>query len=466
MGRSGNLIRREDSPIGEASRNRRGLSVNTTIQSISTELQAVLDALAEVGEQRALSLAYNNFGMAGISRDDLWARANDLASRIENANPDDLPADLDAKLSEFQQRLQYLRTATIPHIFNGNANTAIPAYLITLDALERLLRPVLSVGEEDEKALVKEVRVLRANIRSLTSRSNSVKPTVEQLQVMANSIVAAHEAANRLPTDLQELEESQQKINKISESASINEASIRKLLEGSKNSSGRLFSLMDAAERTIVKCEAAMRASTAVGLAGAFHDRAESLRKSIWPWVVGLIGALVAGAIVGGMQLHQLAESIQSSTAPTIVWTRIAMSLLSVGAPVWFAWLATKQVGQRFRLSEDYAYKASISRAYEGYRREAVDLDEDFTKRLFASALTRLDEQPLRFVESETHGSPWHELLSSDVVKDAIRIAPELVREWKQKAVDTVAASKRRRRAPPKSANDESVQADQAAGQE
>jgi hypothetical protein len=126
-----------------------------------------------------------------------------------------------------------------------------------------------------------------------------------------------------------------------------------------------------------------------------------------------LVGALAAGAIVGGSQLHQLSETIQASTAPTIVWTRIAVSLLSVGAPVWFAWLATKQIGQRFRLSEDYAYKASISKAYEGYRREAAQLDEDFQKRLLASALARLDEQPLRFVEHVTHGSPWHELLGS-----------------------------------------------------
>jgi hypothetical protein len=31
----------------------------------------------------------------------------------------------------------------------------------------------------------------------------------------------------------------------------------------------------------------------------------------------------------------------------------------------------TRQVGQLFKLAEDYAFKASISRAYEGYRKEA-----------------------------------------------------------------------------------------------
>ena len=424
------------------------------LEKISTELTSVATTISGKAEARPISLAYNQFGMAGVERDELADRANALADWINDSDRNDIPAQLSTKLSQFPPILQYLRTATIPHIFNGNAQTAIPAYWITLDSLERLLRQALSVDAQDERQLTKEVRELRSKIHSLTARSEAVEPSIDRLLEMANSIVSAHDAAVRLPTDLQELEESQQQINRIVASASESNETVRKFVEVSKSSSERLSSSATEAEKIIAQCEAAIRASTAVGLAGAFHDRAESLRKSLWPWVVGLIGALLAGAIVGGWQLHQLAESIQASTAPTIVWTRIAVSLLSVGAPVWFAWLSTKQIGQRFRLAEDYAYKASISKAYEGYRREAAQLDEDFQKRLFASALTRLDEQPLRFVESETHGSPWHELLSSDVVKDAIRIAPQLVGEWKRRAVDTVAASKGRRKTSSKSADE------------
>ncbi|MDR5883485.1 hypothetical protein [Caballeronia sp. LZ032] len=200
-----------------------------------------------------------------------------------------------------------------------------------------------------------------------------------------------------------------------------------------------------------------MRTSTAVGFAGAFHDRAEKLNISIYIWVAGLVVALVGGAWLGGSQLHQLADAIQGSTSPSIVWTRLAMSLLSVGGPIWFAWLATKQIGQRFKLAEDYAYKASVSKAYEGYRREALHLDEEFQKRLFSTALTRLDEQPLRFVETETHGSPWHELLSSDIVKEALRIAPELAGQFTQQARDKVKAAKEKGRAEKK---EESVAAE------
>lgn len=420
--------------------------MHEALRGISSELKSVANALLANPEKRPLSIVSANFGMAGIDRDELASRAEELSTLIDDSGQEELSNEQVTAVSTFKQRLEFLRGSTIPHIFNGNAHTAIPAYLITLDAIERVLRPILSVDEEDERRLAKEVRELRGRVRSIKARTAAVEPNIAELEAMAASIVSAHEAAERLPTDLQELQESQKLINSIVEKSAANHRTIEAYVHSWGESNSRIGSSAEEAARIIAQCETAMRASTAVGLAGAFHDRAEALRKSLWPWVVGLIGALLFGAIVGGWQLHQLSESIQSSTAPTIVWTRIAVSLLSVGAPVWFAWLATKQIGQRFRLAEDYAYKASVSKAYEGYRREAAQLDEDFQKRLFASALTRLDEQPLRFVENESHGSPWHELLSSDIVKDAVRIAPQLVSEWKQKAVDTVAASKVRRR--------------------
>ena len=101
------------------------------------------------------------------------------------------------------------------------------------------------------------------------------------------------------------------------------------------------------------------------------------------------------------------------------------LSILSVGAPLWFAWVATKQITQRFRLAEDYAYKASVAKAYEGYRREAAKIDPAFAARLFGSSLTRLEEAPLRLMEENSHGSPLHELFGSSKLQAAAAIFPE-----------------------------------------
>ncbi len=60
--------------------------------------------------------------------------------------------------------------------------------------------------------------------------------------------------------------------------------------------------------------------------------------------------------------------------------------------------------------------------------------------RLLTSALTRLDELPLRLVETTSHGSPWHELASSDVVKQAIKAVPSFAEQVKELAGKAVSA--------------------------
>ena len=93
-----------------------------------------------------------------------------------------------------------------------------------------------------------------------------------------------------------------------------------------------------------------------------------------------------------------------------IMWLNVTLTALSVSAPVWLAWLATRQIGQRFRLAEDYSYKATVAKAYEGYRAEASVIDAELSKKLFGIALDRLGEPPLRLVEKESPGSPAHEV--------------------------------------------------------
>ena len=145
------------------------------------------------------------------------------------------------------------------------------------------------------------------------------------------------------------------------------------------------------AQGYIDKCEEAFRTTTSKGLAGAFEDKARKLNASIRLWVAGLIAALGAGAVVGYTRLHALEAYLSNPNASGIKLTiQLILSILSVGAPLWFAWLATKQIGQRFRLAEDYEFKASVSKAYEGYRREAMQLDSDFSQRLLAMHLLDL----------------------------------------------------------------------------
>jgi hypothetical protein len=171
-------------------------------------------------------------------------------------------------------------------------------------------------------------------------------------------------------------------------------------------------------------------------------------------WVTGLFAALAIGGYVASIRFAELSALI---ALPNVTGTGIALSLIlsisSVGGAIWFAWVATKQIGQRFRLSEDYAFKASISRAYEGYRKEAARMDPELEIKLLRSALQRLDEQPLRLVESDTHATPMSELLNSPIVQRAVNSVPGFFEEMTSAASDALKKAKPMEIAPaPKNA--------------
>jgi hypothetical protein len=152
---------------------------------------------------------------------------------------------------------------------------------------------------------------------------------------------------------------------KASAQASEKEAAVAKLLEATETHEA-------AAKQLVQTCEGAYSAATTVGLAASFSERANKLGWSMAVWVAILMVALGIAGTLGFLRLQSLQQLITAKTDPTFVWLNFGMSLFTVAAPVWLAWISTKQISQRFRLAEDYAFKASVARAYEGYRREAA----------------------------------------------------------------------------------------------
>ncbi len=180
-------------------------------------------------------------------------------------------------------------------------------------------------------------------------------------------------------------------------------------------------------DKLVDKCEEAYKITTTKGLAASFDERAKKSQSSMYLWVFALLLALGSAIWIGSVRFKTLLTEL-NATDPVwgIIWMNCLLAILSLTAPLWFAWISTKQISQRFRLAEDYSFKASVAKAYEGYRKEASRIDPAFEARLFSSALTRLEEAPLRLMENHSHGSPWHELITSPQFEKAINKIPEL----------------------------------------
>ena len=401
--------------------------MHKSLIEIQDHLNKVIEQLkTSIPSKEPIGIAQNDWSFPALTVEELIQEAQSIIDNIVESGKDEL-GEFEQLISDYPRRLDHLCSQTIPNIWD-NAGQAVPAYQATLDGLRKALSPVLRTDMREE--LQKKIRQSNRQVRSMEARLNDLQPRTASLSEMVERIEAAYNAADQLPTDLEELSEGRDRMHELIRDATQDQGRLQDIQKEAGVIGKKLNKSVEEAEEILERCQTAYSAVTSIGLASAFFDRSKKLSFSMWFWIGSLVFALAAGSYLGTSQLIILSDLFRDNTNNTTAMAlNIAATILSIGAPVWFAWLATKQIGQRFRLSEDYAFKAAVSSAYEGFRRETTRFDKDMEAKLLETALTRLDELPLRLVEVESYGSPWHELASSHIVKKAMNNVPEFPRE-------------------------------------
>ena len=399
--------------------------MDKTVEAIAISLETLATVITGAWtDDRTLTEAFG-WNHPALTRHDLAAIPKRLAVKLREISPDNLTTEQKNTLINVPNKIALVQQQTVPQFFTGNGIQAIPSFIATMNWVSQTVEPFFSwTSIQDNKMLPPQ---MARRIRSYYSTLEQTIPDIKLIQAQANVIKEATAAAESLPTDMQALVEGRKKISEIEKASGISYDAIIAIEKIATERSGSLKELHLTAERVVDQCEEAYRIATTKGLAAAFEQRAARVAITMWVWVGGLLVALIAGVVLG----HNRIDFLTHMTAvPDPKWGQVMMnvigSLISLAAPLWFAWISTKQIGQRFRLSEDYAFKATVAKAYEGYRKEAGRIDKAFEARLFSSALTRLEEAPLRLMDTENHGSPWHELLNSAAFIKALEIVPEL----------------------------------------
>lgn len=389
--------------------------MNEKLQELVESLTGLEKAIIEHSKTIPSGILTNQFGIGfpAMYPLDFSDSVKFIIQKIKTNAVMDISEDESDEIDNIISKLVIAKDSLIPHLFNGNGAQAIPAFSLTINYISHFLDSMFTFERlQDSNILPKNIS---RRLKSINARVDQVSPEIETLETKIQTILSAHTAAENLPIDLEDLKKANKDINEVRESVLKVKFNIDSLNVDSIDTFKSLNSKNSLAENYLEKCEEAFRASTSKGLAGAFEIKANKLNWSIRFWVAGLTCALAAGGFVGYERLKALSDVLnRPDPSAVVVVTQILLSILSIGAPLWFSWLSTKQINQRFKLAEDYAFKSSVAKAYEGYRKEASDLiDESFKVRLFDSALSRLEEAPLRFVQDPDHSTPWMEMLNS-----------------------------------------------------
>lgn len=406
-----------------------------SLESLSSTVESA------AGNNDQTLLEWHGWHHPAVNRKDLARIPKDIAARIREHSPEISDPAILATVADFPRRIDLMKGNIIPHMYNGHGQQAIPAYLGSMVFISELLAPYIALDKLKDPKAMPAAQARR--LRSIQIEIDQLSGDKEQLSQHISLIKEATAAATDLPTDMHALKEAREKVEKYSNDSAAAYGRIEKSEKDVVKIIGQISGKQIEADKLVQQCEDAYRITTTKGLAAAFDQRASRLGASMWVWVAGLMAALIIGSIIGASRIDALSAAMQAEDPDSILISiQFLLSLLGLGAPIWFAWLATKQIGQRFRLAEDYAFKASVAKAYEGYRKEAARIDEDLEARLFAAALSRLEEAPLRLVEHHAHGSPWAEALSHGPISDAIKSVPGFAEWMAEMARKAVSANK------------------------
>lgn len=336
--------------------------MHQALVSVQQQLGAVIQALqSHVPDDEPFMITQGNWTFPAISRVELIEEVQAIIDFIDVHETDEL-GESQTLIADYVRRLEHLCTLTIPNLW-GNAGQAVPAFQITMGGLRKALSPLADNDGAAESQ--RRLRQVARQLRGMEANLKEAAPRMATLTDMVGRIEQAYAAADELPADLQSLSDARETVGRLVRESSGDRNQIAAIQRHADEVNSLLDEHADEAKSVLERCETAYSAATSVGLAKAFAERSTELHRSMWFWIAGLVGALGAAWFLGSPQFQALSGTISSNEgSATAIVVQAMLSLMSVGAPVWFAWLSTKQIGQRFRLAEDYAYKASIARAY------------------------------------------------------------------------------------------------------
>lgn len=386
------------------------------------------------------------FGYKGISRDNLIKCISDAHSltasfdKIEGTFPivslkrklsplfesckKYIEEDVEGKQAE-QKFNDFVNSITrihdeiyLTYIIYSNQSIRNEAELnVVVKSLDELKAKYSEINPEIDKlmAAAKETgklnKATEETSRGYTTELGKVTKAASEIEEIRTKASASVALIEKLESSAKETKKS---IDDVSAKATSDEKRASKLITDTTTQSQEVTKLLLVAESSKTKNESLLKdiektikEASKYGMAASFKQRKDELRWSMVIWGIAFVAAMAGLVITGAIYvLPGLSKESPSTTRDFLVQ-------ISILAPqIWLGWMAAKQFGYLSRIREDYSFKYASALAFEGYKKEALEVNKELMNDLLEVATTNMSLNPLRIYteKSENHASPLHEI--------------------------------------------------------
>lgn len=149
------------------------------------------------------------------------------------------------------------------------------------------------------------------------------------------------------------------------------------------------------------KIEGLLPGATSTGLAKAYQDQGKNHQVPYWIWT-GVFVLTTGGMIWFSIEHLRVPSTFQET------FNGILSKVPFFVPAIWLAIFASKQQSKSKRLQEEYAYKETLSKSYESYKREVMSLPDSEEKQEMIEKLLQSMVEMMRYNPSETLQSNSH----------------------------------------------------------
>lgn len=266
-------------------------------------------------------------------------------------------------------------------------------------------------ASENLEEIIEHRMGVQRDAESVAALSKDASARMKQLQERAAAADSASESIQRL---LKQSEDCASKSKTISDTATAAESKVKEYEEALQRFSDRF-------EESHARIESLLPGATSAGLAEAFQNRRRIFvgPQKLWQatFVLSVLALFVLAAIhfrVGQELTHFLGDGSRVSktpleaTAPIVAvsWSEWAIDLskrVLVALPlIWLAIHSARQANLGSRLEEEYAFKETIAKSFEGFRKQLHEIDKESLREWCTATLSTLTREPQRLFDSKT----------------------------------------------------------------
>jgi len=372
-----------------------------TIDDVGETVLTVLEWMKRVSRQK------RSTGYYRVARSVLLSSLEQTVTALQNISAGQYN-HFPTLLGRLHQTLNALFPLTVLSLDKGDsALTELTA--LHAEQYATLITASGKLAEEIKRCEKAEEWVEKAELSASTAETATSKATASGAAVDA-LLTESQESATSIKASLSAVTTNAETIEELATDAETLRTNIAKYEE-------QLKKLIETAQEDQETIKSLLPEATSAGLASSFADRAVKVAKPKKWWLVGFAVSLflLCATVIFVFWLFKqgVEEDILSSF----------LRRFAFATPwVWSAWFCARNYGHLARLQEVYAFKETASRAFEGYKKQMLDIGGDpdsagegkvaLVEELSLRMMKILSKDPLDvFDRKSADETPFHSLI-------------------------------------------------------